>query len=147
MTADIQASLAKLHSLSATLNEASDTLSAQLNSVEAALNKLNLGVPAWVEIDRRDAGDGLTRYQTLGYSKAMGNWGLVICEHIGGMEDEDDPMIFLRDAPRETRVLAADKIGELIEKMAENSAKTSERVTKRAAEVKEIASTLSTWRK
>src|SRR5437660_2623398 len=136
MTADIQASLAKLHSLSATLNQASDLLSAQLNAVEAALNKLNLGVPAWVNIKKEDAGEGYSRHYDLGYSRRMRTWGLVISEYIEGMEDEDDPLIFLRDAPREMRILAADNLAKLVEKLAENSAKTSERVTKRAAEVK-----------
>ena len=61
MTVDLQDSLRKLHSLSNDLNEASDKLGVELNAVEAALNKLKLGVSGWVRIRTEDAGDDYTR--------------------------------------------------------------------------------------
>jgi hypothetical protein len=147
MTADVQASLRKLHSLSQDLNEASDTLTTELTSVEAALNKLKLGVSAWVTIRKEDAGEGFTRAYTLGYYKLKGKWGLVVGELVEEVYDGgDDDVIFLRDAPRELRMEAAEHLAELIDELAKNAATTTEKATKRAAEVKEIASALSKGR-
>jgi len=149
MTANVQASLHKLQSLSQQLNEASDTLSAELNSVETALNKLKLGVSAWVRLHTEDAGDGYTRVYNLGYYKLKGKWGLVVGEFIEETVDGsegDDGIVFLRETSRECRMEAAEVITELLEKLATNAAKTTETAKQRAAEAREIASTLSKGR-
>jgi len=143
MTADIQASLRKLQSYSQQLNEASDTLTAELMSVEAALNKLKLGVPAWVELHTEDAGDGYTRVYNLGYYKLKGKWGLVVGDFI---EESDDGIVFLRETSRECRMEAAEHLTELLDKLVANAAKTAETAKARAAEAREIASTLSKGR-
>jgi hypothetical protein len=147
MTDAIQASLHKLHSLSEDLNKASDILTAELNSVETALNKLKLGVSAFVRLRQEDAGDGYTRIFMFGYYKLKGKWGLVHYEYIEGFEDDDDRgLIFLRDAPRDMRILAGGKLAELITKIAENAAETTKNATLRAKEAKEIATSLSKGR-
>jgi hypothetical protein len=147
MTVDLQDSLRKLHSLSNDLNEASDKLGVELNAVEAALNKLKLGVSGWVRIRTEDAGDDYTRVYTLGYYKLKGKWGLVIGEYIEGMEDDShDGTIFLRDAPRELRVDAAENLADLVAKLAENATKLTKKVTARAVEAKDLAAALSKGR-
>jgi hypothetical protein len=145
VTADVQASLRKLASLSQDLNQASDRLSAELDSVETAVNKLKLGVNAWASIRAEEAGEGYSRSYSVGYCKIKGKWGLVLFECIDGME-EDGEITPLRDASRDLRVEAAEKLGELIEALAKEAAKTTENVTKRAAEAKKIASALSNGR-
>jgi len=145
MTAEVQASLRKLASLSHNLNEASDRLTAELNSVETAINKLKLGVGAWVEIRSEDTGDGFTRICSLGYSKSKGKWGLVLYECLDGM-DEDGELTPLRDASRDLRIEAAEKLNALMEKLAKEAAETTEKVTKQAAETRKIASALSNGR-
>jgi hypothetical protein len=144
MTADVQASLRKLGSLSQDLNAASDALTAELNSVETALNKLKLGVPAWVRLRAEHVGDGYSRVYSLGYSKLKGKWGLVLFECIDSAEEGD--LTPLREAPRDLRIEAAENLNALLEELANEAAKTTERVTKQAAEVKEIASALSKGR-
>src|SRR5262249_46371243 len=148
MSVDFQACLRKLQTFSHDLNEASDSLSADLNSVETALNKLKLGIGAWVTIDREDVGEGYERIWTLGHYKLKGKWGLVVDNGIDGVDDgtDDSSAIFLRDASRETRLQAADHLAELIEKLADNTAKTTEKIKERAAEAKKIASALSKGR-
>jgi hypothetical protein len=147
MTDAIQASLRKLHSLSEDLNKASDELTAELNAVEDALNKLKLGVSAFVQLRQEDAGDGYTRIFMFGYYKLRGKWGLVQHEYIEGMEPDDDlGVVFLRDAPRDLRILAGGKLAELLTKIAENAAETTKNATLRAKEAKEIAASLSKGR-
>jgi hypothetical protein len=147
MTDAIQASLRKLHSLSEDLNKASDELTAELNSVEAALNNLKLGISAFVTIRREDAGDGYWRVYSMGYYKLRGKWGLVVYDHFEGWDQEDDTeVVFLRDAPREIRIEAGEHLSELLTKIAENAAETTKNATLRAKEAKEIAASLSKGR-
>ena len=147
MTDAMQASLRKLHLLSDDLNKASDELTAELNSVEDALNKLKLGIPAFVTIRREDAGDGYWRIYSMGYYKLRGKWGLVTYDYIDGFGEEgDEDVVFLRDAPRDIRIEAGEHLAELIEKIATNAAKTTESAKLRAAEAKEIAASLSKGR-
>jgi hypothetical protein len=147
MTADVQASLRKLSSLSKNLNEASDALTAELNSVETALNKLKLGVSAWVQIRTEELGSGETGISSLGYYKLGGKWGLVLYQYLDGMQDDsDDGVIPLREAPRDLRIEAAEKLDDLLEKLAEQASKTTDRVARTAAQAKEIASALSKGR-
>jgi len=63
------------------------------------------------------------------------------------MENDDDQgVVFLRDAPRDMRILAGGKLAELLTKIAENAAETTKNATLRAQEAKEIAASLSKGR-
>jgi hypothetical protein len=147
MTDATQASLRKLHSLSDELNQVSDSLTSDLNSVETELNKLKLGVPAWVRIHQEDAGDGWIRAYSMGYHKLRGKWGLVIYEYLEGMEEEgDNEVIFLRDAARDVRIHAAEHLDELIDKIAENAAEVTKKIKDKAEQAKGIATALSKGR-
>jgi hypothetical protein len=81
-----------------------------------------------------------------------GKWGLVIGEYIEGMEDsydgddEDRGVVYLRDASRDLRIRAAEKLGDLIENLTAEATKVTEKVTKRVAEAKDVASALSKGR-
>lgn len=83
----------------------------------------------------------------FGYYKLRGKWGLVQYEYIEGFENDDDQgVVFLRDAPRDLRILAGGKLAELLTKIAENAAETTKNATLRAKEAKEIAASLSKGR-
>ena len=147
MTADTNASLRKLHSLSKNINEASDKLTAQLSAIETELNNLKLGVAAWVDIRNQDSEDGFVHVDTLGYSKLNGKWGLLLGGYIDGAgPDEYNETIFLREATRDMRILAASFIDDLLSKLVERTEQTTEKIINKAGELKGIATALSKGR-
>lgn len=148
-----EAALKQLASVSQTLNQASDELSQHLTEVESALNAYKLGVSAWVELRKETEpyepdNDGrryeLTYVELLGYGKYKSKWGLLVaayCEET--FEGEYDQEYFLREAPRETRLAAVEKLPDLIARIAEEAAKVKEEATEKAVQAKQIAAALS----
>jgi len=151
VTGKVDASLRKLSSVSENLNQVSDQLSAQLESIESALNNLKLGVFAWVQVSKESHFEpGLPGYVNdvvdLGYGRHKGRWALLFddyCEEIG---NDGSGVGFLRDAPRETRISAVGKIPELLEKLAEETTKLTEKASQGVSEAREIAQALSKGR-
>src|SRR5258708_4428162 len=146
MTSKIDASLRKLSSLSKNLNQVSDELTAQLTSIEDAINALKLGVFAWVVIDEysyEEAGlkQTVTRKVELGYGKHKGRWALLYDDYLKEMDDSNPG--FLREAPRDIRFEAVEKIPELLEKLAEETSKTTDTAIATTSQAKEIADALN----
>ena len=153
MTGKAEAALKQLTSLSKNLNEASDELSRQIATVESALNALNLGTWAWVyeptmteaelsEPDAKGQRYELNYVHTLGYGKHKGKWGLLVSS-CWDYDDENAEITPLRDAPREVRLKAIDKIPELLEALVKEVAALTEEASKKASQARELASAIS----
>ena len=149
MSAKLESSLSQIASLSKPLNEASDQLSKQLADIESALNSYELGIRAWLkdplvseEVESENAGWPILHdVYRLGYDKYNRKWGLLVCS---GIEEFGEEYIgFLRDAPREIRLKAVDKIPELVNLLVQQLAKTTEEASKKAAQAEEIVAALS----
>ena len=145
------ATLKHLASLSRSLNEASDLLATQLGAVEGAIGELRLGVSAWVVINSQkeihQESDGarleLTHTVQFGYGKHNGKWGLQITSWYDEFDDETTAKRwFLREAPREMRLAAVDKLPELLQALAEEAAKLTEEAKSKAEQAKHIAAAL-----
>ncbi len=155
MNGKADAPLKQLASLSKSLNQASDQLSKQITEIESALNSFKLGVSVWVEVKRVPETyfpkDGpihtLTRVEQLGYGKHNGKWGLLVRSFAEEFVDVDYPgereATFLRDASRDARLAAIDKIPELLAALSETSARVTDEVLKKAASAKEITAALT----
>src|SRR3989442_13560349 len=108
---DLKGCLARLESLSAALNESSDSLNQAIDKIEAKLATLRLGVAAWLtdsplaeETATDQQGRELGHYVTLlGYAKEKGTWRLLVST-IDEYCPEDTPNTPLKQAPREIRV-------------------------------------------
>ncbi len=153
MTGKAEASLKQLSSLARSLNEASDQLAQQIGVMEAALNSYKLGVWAWVRtpiLSQTDLsepdGDGrryeITYEHRLGYGKHNNKWGLLVSSG-WDFDDENTQIAFLRDASREIRLRAMDKMPELLEVIVKETASITDEASKKAAEAKEFAAALS----
>jgi hypothetical protein len=152
MTNAVDAALKQLASISHTLNEVSDQLSKHLVEVESALSAYKLGVSAWVELRKEKElsepdNDGrryeFTYVEMLGYGKYKGKWGLLAasyCEET--FEGEFDQQHFLRDAPRETRLAAVEKLPNLLTALTKEAAQVAEEAAKKAEEARQIATGL-----
>lgn len=155
MNGKAEAALKQLASLSKSLNEASDHLNRQIAEIESALNAYKLGISAWVELKREQeqtpGGDGkfyqLTHVEEFGYGKHNGKWGLLHSSYYEEFLDPGDAesvkTTFLRDASREIRLAAVEKIPELLSALSGEAAKITDAVLKKTAAAKEIAGALS----
>ena len=127
--------LPSLAATAATLNEASKKLSAVIERIDDALQRLNLGVSAWVTVRR---GDDLARggmyfwSEDLGYSRIGRKWGLTLRKEEGheGMPGsiECESWSF-NDAPRSLRMKAVSKIPELIKDLDREAKEVAEQIS------------------
>ena len=120
----LQNSLQELASSAHNLNSLSDQLTKQVTEVESSLNKMAIGLTAYVNTEQwsDETGDHYDIWR-LCYEKHSGKWGLTIT-HLWGYESdpegESETWPF-RDAPREHRLKAVEKIPELVEALVKKS--------------------------
>src|SRR5712692_8552214 len=145
MNGKAEAALKQLASLSKSLNEASDQLNRQIAEIESALNTYKLGISAWVELKREQeqtpGGDGkfyeLTHVEDFGYGKHNGKWGLLVSSYYEEFIDPAVPQTietaFLRDASREIRLAAVEKVPDLLSALSGEAAKITDEVLKKTA--------------
>lgn len=140
----IQKHFQALVSIAPSLNTVSDELTQAVAILDEALKKLNIGLSAWVMFCSRGNDDYSEYYDVdqIGYCKVNGNWGIAI-QHLWGDEVRDHhnsegPWLF-KDASREMRVQAVDKIPELIEELSKVAAKTQKKIQEKTKQVRDLA--------
>ena len=115
--------LPSLAATAANLNEASRKLSAVIDRIDDALQRLNLGVTAWVVVQDGENDDrGGSEYwsENLGYSRTGRKWGLVLQKVEGDHqypESEQCEHWPFTEAPRALRIRAATKIPKLLKEL------------------------------
>ena len=127
--------LPSLAATAANLNEASKKLSQLIERIDDALQRLNLGVPAWVTVE----GGGQTFSgaisfwsEDLGYIRNGRKWGLTLRRTEGweGQDEETEHETWpFNDAPRPLRIKAVTKIPELIKKLDREAREMAEQVS------------------
>jgi hypothetical protein len=153
MTGKVETSLKQLSLLSKSLNEASDELSKQISAIESALNQFKLGIWAWVrepvlteselsDPDEKGMRFELNYHYQLGYGKHNGKWGLLV-SYFWEANEEDAEIEFLRDASREIRMKAMDKIPDLLDILSKEMSALTQEASKKASEAKELAAALN----
>jgi len=143
--------LKQLSAVSSSLNQASDKLSQHLAEVETSIGTYKLGVSVWIDLRKEkqwsDPGtDGRcyewTAVDLLGYGKLKGKWGLLVASYCEETFEGDAKECFLRDAPRDTRLAAVEKLPDLIKALTKEAAKVAEDATKKAERTRQIAAGL-----
>ena len=134
----------RLTASAAELNAASDELAKPIRSIDASLQKLNLGVTAWVSVagsvdqDREYFWD-----RSIGYQKVAGSWGVAICAESGSLGDEPVAEVWrFNDAPRLYRLESIEKLPELIEKLADAATDTTAKLRSKLALTRQVATTI-----
>lgn len=114
-----EASFERLRKTAVNVNAVSDKLSKEIESLDAALKGLNLGVSAWVTLSESSDDDGTLYTDYLGYIRFGSRWGIAlrsrICFTTG--QDDDETVWLFSDAPRKLRIEAVEKLPALIEKL------------------------------
>ena len=141
----VSAAFETLKASASELNAVSDELAKPIQSIDATLKKLNLGVSAWVKV----AGEVDTNIEyfwerAIGYASVGGTWGIAISSESGHLGDESREEVWrFNDAPRSYRLESLEKLPELLEKLVETANKTTAELKTKVALTKQVATTLS----
>ena len=137
----------KLAASAAELNAASDEIARPVSAIEAALQRLNLGVPAWTTFRSipHYSDDNHEYYEIcyVGYAKVSQKWGLAIC-HTNSVDGEtvSEQEWRFNDAPRELRLEALEKLPELLETLANTADSTAAELRQRIVLTRQVADTI-----
>jgi len=127
------------------LNSASDQLTATISELDAALQKLNLGVAAWVPFAEGGDETGWYWSRSLGYARVGTTWGIALREVDGDYNNPDressDSWLF-NNAPRWMRVDAIGKIPDLLEALIKQANATTAKLKKKNEQAKELTTVI-----
>jgi hypothetical protein len=136
----VQSCFVQLSSVASDLNTVSDELGKSIAEIDGALKKLNLGVSVWVVI--KGGEDGPSYWSDdIGYSKIDGKWGIAL-RTVRGSYPEDEERVeawLFSDAPRPMRLAAIEKLPEMLKKLSEEAARTTEKIRNSLAEAQAVA--------
>ena len=137
---------ATLSSAAADLNKASDELSKAITVLDDSLQKLNLGITAWVVyLDRIQEDCPSYDRDELGYARINGKWGLAIHRITGdadsGEHQEKGSWPF-NEAPREMRVLAVNAVPSLLHALTERALNTTRTLSLKVQDVRETTAAI-----
>lgn len=143
---EIKANLKQLETSAHALNKLSDELTKKVAEVEDAINRLNLGISAHVDIQYWGSEDGLeSSAWRLAYGKESGKWGFVIeyvSENLNWPDAGKHESWLFKDSPREKRIRAVEKIPELIGALVKKSNEVAEEIGRKVSYTQSIAATL-----
>ena len=139
--------LPSLTATAANLNEASKKLSAMINRIDDALQRLNLGVTAWVKVrGGDDPSNGFYWSEDLGYSRTGRKWGLVLKKGEGNYQDHPDSDNYeywpFNEAPRSLRISATTKIPDLLMELDRQAKDMEKQVSESADETMPLVEVL-----
>lgn len=136
----VSVAFGKLVDSAAELNAVSDELAKPISAIETALQKLNLGVSAWAEVDGNvDGNTGRFWDRSIGYAKVSGKWGIAIRSRTGDFEDVYEEAWRFSDAPRSYRLEALGKLPELLDQLVKATGETASALKSKVAATKEVA--------
>lgn len=138
----ISASFKRLVQGAEILGSATDEFSKPINRINDVLQKLHLGVTAWVSFDSGEDPWGNWSSSDIGYARIAEKWGLAIREREGNHNDGEprsSQSWYFNDAPRTLRVDALEKLPELLDKLTKAAEKTAKKLIEKTGEANEIA--------
>ena len=137
----VQQSFQKLSSSAKALNKSSDELAGSVAELDAALQKLNLGISRWIEIHEETKNNQfVTRY--VGYDRVNNKWGISIRSFVRKAkpsEPIESSYWLFNESPRWLRTLAIDKIPDLLDGLAAEADKHRALIETKLARAREVA--------
>ena len=125
--------LPSLAATAANLNEASKELAEVVERLDGALQRLNLGVTAWVQVNGYPfPGKSTFWSEELGYSRIGRKWGLALRRIEGDYQLEEFEKLEewpFNEAPRDLRISAIEKIPKLLKKLDQEAKETVEEIS------------------
>jgi len=131
----------QLSSVASDLNTVSDELGKSIAEIDSALKKLNLGISVWVDLNRWEY-DLDYSYESIGYAKVNGKWGIALRSGSGNLNWPDQEAVeqwLFSDAPRTLRLSAIEKLPEMLKSLSGEAARTTEKIRNSLAEAQAVA--------
>jgi len=148
LSARTKVSFQQLAEAAKNINAVSDELGRPIESLDAGLKKLNLGVTAWTPIVEGQDEFEPERWwsRDIGYAKIDGKWGIALRTIAGDYRAPDHERVeewLFNDAPRWLRIEGIDRVPALIEKLIEETNKTAARIKERVSDAQELAAAVN----
>lgn len=132
----VQTSFQKLAEKASHLNQVSDELTKIIDTLDAELKKLGLGISAWVTIDDDRSDDGqYWSSEELGYTKLSNRWGIALRTRSGDYNyppDDECHEWHFSDSPRTLRIKAVDHLPTLLDELSKEAAKMASAIRTKA---------------
>lgn len=141
----VSAVFEELAATAAKLNAVSDEIAQPISVIDAALQRLNLGVSAWVEVvGEVDHDTGEFWDHSIGYDKVSRRWGIAIRTRSGSLTHQrvDEEAWRFNDAPRSNRLDALDKLPDLLAELVKVASDTANALKNKLATTKQVATTI-----
>jgi hypothetical protein len=139
-TAEVQSHLKQLSATAQTLNQLSDKLTGEVAEVEGPVNKLNLGVSAYVVVGKWSDESNHSGETRLAYDKHSGKWGFVVEEITRDEYGSESYQNWLfKDAPRHLRLQVVEAIPQLLEALVKKSGELASDIKDKVTFVEELA--------
>lgn len=144
----VTTSFSKLTVAAKDLNKVSDELGKAISSIDSILQRLNLGVPTWTQIQGgEDPHSGMVYWsRDVGYAKIGNRWGIALCTREGDYSSPDEERCeswLFNDAPRWLRVEGIEKIPDLLEELIKNTEETTKKIKGKIDQAKQLADSLA----
>jgi hypothetical protein len=140
-TEKVQTSYKQLCNAAVDLNTASDELGKAISLWDAALQKLNLGVSAWVELSSGE-NEGYWWDRGIGYTQMKGRWGLALRDregHYSAPDANSEEIWPFNEAPRWMRINAVGQIPDLLEALLKQAEDTTKKIKSKITQAYELA--------
>ena len=143
----IAVSYQQLSEASSELHSAAKDLSDTISVLNAALQKLNLGVSAWHQIAGNDGDeDGNYWSRDIGYAKVGKAWGIAIRRTWGNNcseETHNEETWLFADAPRYMCIEAAGKLPDLFDDLIKRTREATEKLHAKTAATREMIAAIA----
>lgn len=142
----VRNSYKQLASASRGLNNASDEFKGAVSVLDAALERLNLGVAAWVELSANEDDDGSWWSREVGYTRIGDSWRIALRSGSGDYQSPDRDSVeewAFDEAPRWMRIEAIARIPDLLEALLKQTEDTTNKLKKRTEQVLELGVAMS----
>jgi len=137
-----EAAYKQLAKTATSLNTASDEFGKFIDVLDASLQRLNLGISAWVTITGgEDSQSGYWWSRDLGYARTGHKWGISLRECKGNIHDpegDDSEEWFFNEGPRWLRIEAVGKMPDLLEALLKQAEDTIKKIKTKTAQLQEI---------
>lgn len=144
----LSAPFKRLAESAAKLNKVSDQLTIQIEQIDAALKRLNLGVTAWVTISEVEDEDGNWSQDQIGYVRIGSRWGIALRSRFavrGDPGDPDETFSAFADAPRQLRIRAVEFIPKLLDQISTEAEAMVAKLSPKVDEISELTLAFKTF--
>jgi len=134
-------SFRQLSATASSLNQASDRLGTHVSELESALKDLNLGVEAWVRVEKEIDDHGNFTSRSVGYAKLSKGWCIALRSVDGndnGPEYSETEVWPFSEGPRWFRIKAVDQLPALLDELNAKAQELSKHLNAKLAETTQL---------